>query len=224
MPRAPFNTTCDIFAGPGSPVPFAFIGTCDCRLVVNDDIDVIGTDQPIIHGWVTMDAITPVGAFVPPYLTLDPTRAYQIAIPSGTLPHWWILFVEEITYLLHPVYRRCQIVLLPLPPVNPPGITCPSAVVTATGAFNVVSGQAPGVERWWTLPIAAGAYNITLVVTGTNAELDVFTDGCATLTPIIGPVAPGSTPLTIAAGPTLDYLVRIRNLDAAPFDVVWDIS
>lgn len=224
MPRAPFNTTCDIFDGPGGPVPNAFIGACPCRLVINDDIDVIGPGAPVIFGWVTMDAITPKGAFVLPYLTIDPSRAYQIAVPSGTFPQWWILFIEEITYGIQPTYIRCEIVALPLPPISPGGTTCPTALPTTTAIANSVLGQLPSEEYWWKIPIPAGTWTLTFTTSDASTEITLYSGDCSTLTVVNQLLGTGASLFVIPAGPTLDYLVKLRYFGGATSDSTWDVS
>jgi len=113
--RAAFNTTCDLFQGPGAAAPGQFIGTFDCRLVLADAIFLVGADAPLRVAWMTIEAAIPTGSFSAPILSADSALADRVAIPSGTAPQWWVLFTESVLWQTQPIYWRANLVELPAP-------------------------------------------------------------------------------------------------------------
>lgn len=111
--RGPFNTTVDVFCGPGSPTPGVLRGTFNCRLVPADGIFLVGVNSPPRWGWVTLEGLMPTGCFSAPELAMDQTLADLIAIPSGTTPQWYVLFSEEVFWRSQRIYWRANLVLLP---------------------------------------------------------------------------------------------------------------
>jgi len=119
MPRAPFNTDCDVFEGPRGTNPNVLRGSCDCRLVVQNGIMMFGADKPIRVAWLTLDAVTPRGSWIQPAFSFDPGVADQIAVPMGTAKRFWVLYVDQINWQGQALYRRACLAELPLPGVNP---------------------------------------------------------------------------------------------------------
>lgn len=115
MARGSFNTTCDIYFGPGTLTPGVLKGTAACRLVLQDAIFVIGVDSPIAGYYMTIIDIIPIGMWSPPFLSVDPELSDQVAIPSGTAAQYWVLWTESILWQSHPIYYRGHLEFLPLP-------------------------------------------------------------------------------------------------------------
>lgn len=115
MTRALFNTTFDLYKGPGSATPGVLVGTFDCRLVSNAAILLVGADAPSRLYYLTTEAATPVGVWAAPLLSLDSALADRIAVPSGTAPRFWCLFTEAIDWQGQTVYQRANLVELPGP-------------------------------------------------------------------------------------------------------------
>lgn len=113
--RAPFNTTVDVYHGPGSTTPGALRGTCDARFVLADGITLIGLNAPNVFGWITLQDVTPIGSWTPGAMGFKPSIGDQIAMPSGASPSLWVCWVEEIFWGPQPLYVRAIVAPLPLP-------------------------------------------------------------------------------------------------------------
>lgn len=116
MPRAPFDTTADIFRG--LTYGNTFLATVDCHLVH----EFYDPPQNLPEFWrthyATMDAYLPLGpqgSLLYPILTLDMDSADVLAIPSGAAINWVVLWTEIITYSTFPVYYRVHLGPYPLP-------------------------------------------------------------------------------------------------------------
>lgn len=113
--RGKFNTTVDVFKGPGTGSPGEYVGTFPCRLVREDAIETVGAGSPRIPFYLTIDAYSPAGSWTVGSFGLDPSLADQIAIPSGTSVRFWVLYTDEIVWH-SPSYFRAYLVELPIPP------------------------------------------------------------------------------------------------------------
>lgn len=136
MPRGPFNTTCDVFHGPRGAIPNALRGSNSCRLVMQNGIMLIGNNKPVRVAWVTMEAVTPVGAWIPPAFSFDPGVADQIAVPQGTAKRFWVLYVDAVIWNGQPLYKRACLAELPIPLVNPEPPTIGNAMITFGSVYN----------------------------------------------------------------------------------------
>lgn len=114
--RGKFNNTVDVFKGPGSGDPGAFVGTFPCRLVREDAISTDGLGAPVISWYITIDAYLPIGSWTYPSFGLDASLADQLAIPSGTSPQFWVLYTDVVRWHALTPYFRSYLVLLPVPP------------------------------------------------------------------------------------------------------------
>lgn len=119
MPRQEFNTTCDIFAGPGQAVPMAFKAACECRFVPQTGIAMVGPQSPVRVAWITMKAFQPTGGWQFPPLGFRPSLADRISIPSGGAMQWWVIYVEEVFWRSQPAYYRANVAHLPAPADGP---------------------------------------------------------------------------------------------------------
>jgi len=117
MGRAPFDTTCDLYTGPGTASPGTFIGTFPCRLVVEDGIEPVGTGNRDIPYYLTIDAYQPRGAWTAPFFGMDAALSDQVAVPSGTMPQWWVLYTDHIIWRGQAEYFRSYLVDLPIPSI-----------------------------------------------------------------------------------------------------------
>jgi hypothetical protein len=92
-----------------------------------------GPGSPANFAYITLDGIAPVGAWEIGSFGMDAGLSDQVAIPSGTLRKWWVLFTEQIRWKELTPYWRATIVLLPLP-----------APFGGTGVFSLDSLIGPG--------------------------------------------------------------------------------
>jgi hypothetical protein len=152
MPRAPFDTSCDIYYGPGGLSPGAKYATANCRFVP----DTI--EGPLLYpltdrvAYITMDSVVPNQPSVSgtdENVSYDYDASDIIAIPSGGTPVYQVLFVERLAYRTHTPYVRAHVRLFP--PISTfvigagqcfnPSMTCSgsgivsSTVVLAHGAL-----------------------------------------------------------------------------------------
>jgi len=142
MPRKPFNTTCDIFKGPGTALPGSFVGTFQCRYVVEDGIFAIGPGCPVIPAYLTIQGYQPQGAWTYPYFGVDAALCDRIAIPSGYTPQYYCLYTDIIIWGPQVPYFRAYLVRLPVSPTGPVGglVFNGSAVVTTVPPFTAAGG------------------------------------------------------------------------------------
>jgi len=108
--RQPFNTTCDLYEGPGGAIPLALRGTFDCRLVFEDAITTIGTGAPDIPYYLTIQGIVPKGYWTSETGIGDFAKADLVAVPSGSPIRFRVLYVDEINWLSQPTYFRAYLV------------------------------------------------------------------------------------------------------------------
>lgn len=224
MGRAPFDNTCDVYEGPGGTSPGALVGTCACRLVLHDDILVIGANSPPIVGWITMEDIIPVGPWKSPFLATDPRLAYQIAVPSGTGVIYWAFLVEQITHGTQPTYQRAHLLSLPLPTTSPDGLTCATSKPAVVGVANTATGVAPGDSAWWEIDLPPGAYTVTITTTASAPVLNLWQGDCSALTLTYAFMGSGSYFLLILSGDPLEHHFEFNPSSASPEDITWDIT
>lgn len=118
--RSAFNTTADLFYGPGTASPGVLKGSCAARLVMVDGIFLVGNGGPFRVAWLTLNSLVPVGPWSHPNFFFDPTLADQIAVPSGSPVRWWNLFTDNVIWHGHTPYYRANLSPLPIPTVSPP--------------------------------------------------------------------------------------------------------
>lgn len=142
--RGKFNLLCDIFKGPLTAVPNAFVGTFPCRRVLEDGIHATGVGCPTITYYMTIDKYEPVGAWTFPTFGMEPGLADQIAIPAGTPKRYWVLYTDLILWHALTPYWRAYLASLPLPGVIGSG----GLVVdgSATWSSHVHPLSAGGIE------------------------------------------------------------------------------
>jgi len=122
MPRGAFNTTMDIWSGPSTPFPVLRWIAVPCRLVVADEISLASIAAPFRYAWATLDVTHPNDSFVGPGKQYIPSRADQIAIPSGTPVQWWVIYTDLVVSDEGTPYYRANLSPLPLPlpvPIRP---------------------------------------------------------------------------------------------------------
>jgi len=112
MARLPFDTTCDLIYGPSGSIPNTVYATCSCR-VVRENYQLPDTlPLTLRRAYITLDAFLPTGpqvvqtgsSFASNYDFSD-----RIAVPSGSVPNWSVLFVETVNYLTEPQYYRAHV-------------------------------------------------------------------------------------------------------------------
>lgn len=108
--REPFNTTCDVYAGPGTATPLALRGTFACRLVFEDAIATLGTNAPDIPYYLTMQGIVPIGYWGDYWATDDWSKADLIAVPSGDPIKYRVIYTDEINWMGQATYYRAYLV------------------------------------------------------------------------------------------------------------------
>ncbi len=114
--RADYNQTCDVITGPSSPIPGVVIFSCPCRFVA--ETKEIPLTDPLSDrvAYVTMDGGIPSGPDViggPVSYTSDFGFANLIAVPSGNVPVYQVLFVEVVVNIPGPFYARAHVRLRP---------------------------------------------------------------------------------------------------------------
>lgn len=181
MPRGPFDTTCDLYGGPGSASPGGLIGTFDCRLVEADGIFLIGTEAPNRVSWMTIEDEVPVGPWQTGSRPMNPALADQVAIPSGTAVQWWVLYTEVIDWQGQDVYYRANLVPLPLP-VGGYGCSCLGALPLVLGVKIDVSLESPGDRTWFSIMLDPGDYHVVIGDNVGEVEALRFTGACDDLT------------------------------------------
>lgn len=116
MTRRIFNTTCDVFQGPGGVIPGDFVGTFPCRLVPQLAIEPTGVGSILMGYWLTIDGYPPRGAWTPYGFGMDDRLSDQIAVPSGSAPRFWCVYTDLIVWHALTPYYRSYLSSLPLPP------------------------------------------------------------------------------------------------------------
>jgi hypothetical protein len=162
--REAFNTNCDVYAGPGSALAGAYLGTFPCRFVKEDAIRTVGLNAPSIVGYITIDGIIPVGMWTSPFIGLDPSIASQVVLPSGGVARLAVLYADVVEWRSHAVYYRAYLVRLPIPPIRPIG-----------GVLGDSSGQV-SFSRFLegfggVLGDSSGAWSARQVITGVGGVL-----------------------------------------------------
>jgi hypothetical protein len=140
--RSPFNTTCDIFKGPGSASPGSFVGTFPCRYVREDGIFTVGNGSIRIPAYLTIEGYEPVGFWEPLFLGVNPYLSDLIAVPSGTFPRFWIIYTDIIIWHAQAPYYRGYLAYLPYVPLFQGGglVFGGQAVVSTIPPFTSVGG------------------------------------------------------------------------------------
>jgi len=114
--RAISNTSCDVVAGPGSATPGAILFSGPCRLVEERHefpLTVPLTDRV---AYVTMDSGVPSGpgvTMVGETYTSDYSMSDRIAIPSGNVAVYEVLFTESMIPYGTPAYVRAHVRIVP---------------------------------------------------------------------------------------------------------------
>lgn len=113
--HAPFNTTCDVVMGPGTATPGLVLFSCPCRVV--PEVRQIPDTSPVNErvAYITMDGGAPVGPLVgggPVTYSSDYNWSDRIAVPSGNVPEYEVLFTEEVIPPTIPLYWRAHVRLV----------------------------------------------------------------------------------------------------------------
>jgi hypothetical protein len=111
IPRASFNTTCDLVYGPSGAIPNAVYASGPCRVV--PELYEIPLQVPLSARvvYITLDFAVPNGpgiSVAAPIYTFDYDFADTIVVPSGGSTTYEVLFVEQVDYLGHPTYWRAH--------------------------------------------------------------------------------------------------------------------
>lgn len=114
--RAAFNTTCDLINGPGGPDPGNVRVSGACRAV--PETHQLPTSLPLSDrvAYITMIFATPLPPLVTPDgddYVLNMGWADMIAIPSGNIPVYQVLFVELVDTYAFPDYYRAHVREIP---------------------------------------------------------------------------------------------------------------
>lgn len=114
--RAPFDTTCDLIYGPGGLSPGTVYATGVCRFVPLSPEDILLDPLDERQGYITMEFAIPNQPGVVnsnPLYAVNYDESDLIAIPTGSVPQYQVLFVERMTYRTHPVYYRVHVRFAP---------------------------------------------------------------------------------------------------------------
>jgi len=115
MTRGAFNTTCDVYSGPGATPPNTFKGSFPCRLVLADAIYLENVSAPTRSGWVTLEGLIPQGPWTSPGVSFDPRLSDWIAVPAGSIPRFWNIYTDSVLWETQAIYYRANVAPLPLP-------------------------------------------------------------------------------------------------------------
>lgn len=118
--RAELNTTCDVVTGPSAAVPGVIVFSGPCRFV--PETKEIPESQPLTEriAYVTFDTAVVLGPLVtggPDLYNYDYSWSDIVAIPSGNIPIYQVLFVESVAPFGRPVYHRSHVRYSPGIPV-----------------------------------------------------------------------------------------------------------
>jgi len=124
MPRAPFNTTCDLIWGPLHPGAGTIrVADVPCRVVNSLVIDEQEFPLNLEEAYVTMEEM-PIGygtyngldQALQPFVTWEFDNSDRLAIPAGGAATHGIIWHEAIPARPgQAAYYRCRIMTLPLP-------------------------------------------------------------------------------------------------------------
>ena len=149
------------------------MGTFDCRLIGSSQIASYGQDAPLCPYYLTIDAIEPISSFILPKFTCSPGSAYQVAVPSGSAPAYWVYENAEITPNEGSPYFRASLAEMPIP------------VHSAGGPFLTFSGgQLVTIPLTGLLPAGNSPWSICLRakfptgISGILIELGDFHRNC----------------------------------------------
>lgn len=98
-----------------------YVGTFQCRYVVEDGIFAIGPGCPNIPAYLTLQGYQPQGAWTYPFFGVDSALCDRISIPSGGVPNYFCLYTDVIIWGGQTPYFRAYLVNLPTPPIAPVG-------------------------------------------------------------------------------------------------------
>lgn len=111
--RAPYDTTCDLVYGPSGAVPGTVYSTRSCRLVFDSHELIQSLPFSERVAYITMDGPAANSYRFTDHgggdYDLDFSFADLVAVPSGGVPGYQVLFVEEVVYKSHPVYYRVHV-------------------------------------------------------------------------------------------------------------------
>jgi hypothetical protein len=112
MARLPYDTVCDLVYGSSGLDPGVVYATGPCRFVWEQ------VQLPLLFplsgriGYITLDFSVPTQAAVSVVGSVyhtDYSYADLIAIPSGSVPNYQVLFVETVSYRSNPTYYRAHV-------------------------------------------------------------------------------------------------------------------
>ncbi len=115
--REAFNTTCDLYAGPGAPSPGLFIGTFPCRFVREDAILPSNPGVPVIQAYLTLEAYNPRGCFTYPSFGVDADIADRVIVATHPGQEYWVVYSDRINWYSQSPYFRAYLATLPPPSV-----------------------------------------------------------------------------------------------------------
>ena len=112
MPRADFNTTCDLVYGASGLFPGVAYASGPCRVVPEafEILSLVPLSDRVAY--ITLDFAIPNDALVANIGTVFTTSydfADVIVVPSGGDTTYGVLFVETVTYLGQPIYYRAHV-------------------------------------------------------------------------------------------------------------------
>jgi len=114
--RAVYNSTCDFVSGPSTASPGVIRFSGLCRFVEERIQIPLTTPLDERLAYVTVDAGVPYGPNVlsiGEVYTVDYTYSDRVAIPSGMVPAYEVLFVELVTPVPGNAYYRAHVRLIP---------------------------------------------------------------------------------------------------------------
>lgn len=110
--RAPYDNTCDLYYGLSGLLPYTRYASGPCRFV--KERFAVASFEPFSErvAYVTMDFAVPNVPRVTPaglVLSTDYTYADLLAVPSGSMPAYQVILVEDVAYYGESVYVRVHV-------------------------------------------------------------------------------------------------------------------
>lgn len=114
--RAEFNTTADFITGPGTAIPGEVVFSGPCRFV--RELKEVPSTAPLDErlAYITVDAGIPQGPGIsggPEIYGADYSQSDIVAIPTGNVAAYEVLFVEHVTPFYGTPYWRAHVRYIP---------------------------------------------------------------------------------------------------------------
>ena len=134
--RSPFNDSCDIFKGPGTPTPGLFVGTFACRFILERAIVPDDPGYPSTVAYLTIEDYNPFGVWTSPFFGVDAGIGDRVFVASRPADTFVVIFTDTINWQTQDQYYRAYLAYDPLPPAGPEG-----GIIVNDSASRIVPQQ-----------------------------------------------------------------------------------